>query len=55
MGYRFTYQKMIAMMAAATCWVSGASIADIAKQAGKSQATIRRWIKLTGVKRKEPQ
>jgi transposase len=43
----FTYQKMIAMMAVRNCYLSGSAIPVIAKQAGKSTTTIRRWLKDT--------
>jgi transposase len=39
------YAKICAMIAARRCYDSGLTVAEIAKQAKKSENTIRRWLK----------
>ena len=41
-GMNFT--KLCSMLAARRCYNSGQTVAQIAKSAGKSEATIRRWL-----------
>jgi predicted transcriptional regulator len=41
-----TFQKMCARLAAIRCREAGQSVKEIAISAGKSETTIRRWLKL---------
>ncbi len=46
----FTFEKMVAMLAARCCYESGQSVAQIAKSAKKSEATIRQWLEEAGTR-----
>jgi transposase len=46
----FTFVHICEMIAARQCWDSGQSTRQIAESAARSPATIRRWIKQTGVR-----
>lgn len=39
------FQTVCARLAAYNCYVSGVSVKEIAKQAGKSPPTIQRWLR----------
>jgi len=38
------FTKLCSMLAARRCYNSGQTVAQIAKSANKSEATIRRWL-----------
>jgi len=42
-----TFETICAIKAAENCSLSGVSVKDIAKQAGKSPKTVHRWLKTT--------
>lgn len=46
---KLTFEMMCSMLAAKNRYESGQSIAKIAASAKKSPATIRRWLKRSGV------
>lgn len=39
------FQTVCARLAAYNCYVNGVSVREIAKQAGKSATTIRKWLR----------
>jgi predicted transcriptional regulator len=43
------YFRTVATMAARDVWDAGASVGELAVQAGKSESTIRRWLKTSGL------
>ena len=45
---KLNWKKIAAMMIVRQCWNGGATITQLAKKTGKSQSTIRRWLKATG-------
>lgn len=45
------FEKLVKMLAVRLVWNNGATLAEIAKATGKSQSTIRRWLRTTGVKK----
>lgn len=44
-----TFDRLCCLLAARRCYELGQSIAEIARSARKSPATIRRWLRETGV------
>lgn len=38
------FARLCAILAAKRCRLAGMSVKDLAKQAGRSQTTIRRWL-----------
>jgi len=44
------YFRVIAIMAARDVWDAGVGVSDLAVQAGKSESTIRRWLKASGLR-----
>lgn len=45
-----SFSTICAMAAACRLYNSGTPIKEIAKQSGKSESTIRRWLRIGGVK-----
>lgn len=45
-----SFKKLCGTMAAVNCLKSGQKVGDIAKSAGKSPATVRRWVNKAGFK-----
>jgi len=46
---KLSFKRMCALLAAKRCYEAGQSVRQIAKSAGKSPSTIRRWLKTVGV------
>jgi DNA-binding phage protein len=44
------YFRAVAIMAARNVWDAGVGISDLAAQAGRSESTIRRWLKTSGLR-----
>lgn len=47
---KITWHRVCSLLAAKNCYESGVTIKAIAQSAKKSQSTIRRWLKQSGVK-----
>ena len=43
------FVRMCAMLAARNCYENGATVAQLAGDAGVSKATVYRWLRKTGV------